>query len=130
MRCGYQYAMCHQYPLGRALFSASPPRAACAPYEAIFTPPPVLFDRALLFEAGKDRAVGATRSSALGQLNGMFNQGAEFHRLFGHDRVACGNVSRGASPGTQASALPPSMTATGSKRHDVLPMGAKRTGNE
>jgi hypothetical protein len=72
------------------------------------------------------------RDLALGQLNGMFNQGAEFHRLFGQsgdDRVACGNVSRGASPGTQASALPPSMTATGSKRHDLLPMRAKRTGN-
>ena len=76
---------------------ASSAHGARAPCEAILTTPPVLFDRALLYEAGEDRSDGASRSGAFCRPIDMLNQGPEFHRLFGQsggDCVACGNVDR------------------------------------
>jgi hypothetical protein len=63
--------------------------------EAILTTPPVLFDRALLFEASEDRADGASRSGALCGLIHILDQGSECHRLFGQSGdycIACGDV--------------------------------------
>ena len=73
---------------------------ARAPREAILTTPPVLLNRALLFEVAEDRADGASRSGALGRLIDMLNQGPEFHGLFaqsGNDCIGCGSVDRRAA---------------------------------